>query len=184
MLITLSTDRPEANSPTQAGRGLVRCFYGILFLVLVAGCHKEAPAPRPSPQECIDEIAARIKDLPQKPVLPTLDGQAVNLQEFFNACARKRPDCALYAKFYYWASEVKEIESKSSAGRVRHKIRMYYNPVSICLPEKVNPGRTHGDVAEIYDSNGIFMGLAVYMGEGLYVTLPYSGYRGTKRIPL
>jgi hypothetical protein len=156
----------------------------MLLGFLVAGCHKTAPAPARSPKECIDEILARLKELPEKSYLTTLDGQSVDLQEFFDACARKWPHCALYAKFYYWASEVKEIESKSTAGRVRHRARMYYNPLSTCHPEHVNPGRTHGDVVEIYDEDGAFMGLGVYMGDGMYVTLPYSGYKGKRRFSI
>lgn len=152
----------------------------ILLGILIAGCHTPAPAPERSPEACLDDIVARLKKLPEKPYLSTLDGQAVNLQEFFDACAQKWPHCALYAKFYYWANEVKEIESDSTRGRVRHKVRMYFNPLSTCYPENVNPGRSHGDVVEIYDPEGIFMGLGVYMGDGLYVTLPYSGYKGKR----
>ena len=160
------------------------CHLCILLGLLVAGCHKKAPAPVDSPEECIDKIVGRLKELPEKTHLETLDGQSVNLQEFFDACARKWPHCALYTKFYYWASEVKKIESKSTAGRVRHKARMYYNPLSTCHPDKVNPGRTHGDVVEIYDGEGAFMGLGVYMGDGMYVTLPYSGYKGERRFSI
>jgi hypothetical protein len=84
----------------------------------------------------------------------------------------------LYAKFYYWENKVKEIESESTHGWVRHKVRMYYNLMSTCYPDKVNPGRDHGDVFESYDPEGRFMGLGVYMGDGMYVTLPYSSYKG------
>ncbi len=157
---------------------MARRFVCILLGVLVASCHTLAPAPVRSPEACLDDIVARLKELPENPYLSTLDGQTVNLQEFFDACAQKWPNCALYAKFYYWANEVKEIKSESAHGRVHHKIRMYFNPRSTCYPENVNPGRTHGDVVEIYDSEGIFMGLGVYMGNGLYVTLPHSGYKG------
>lgn len=45
---------------------------------------------------------------------------------------------------------------------------------SACDPDYVDPGRTHGDVAEFYDAQGRFMGLAVYMGNGLYVPLPFE----------
>jgi hypothetical protein len=44
----------------------------------------------------------------------------------------------------------------------------------VCKPEKVHPGRTMGDVAEIYDSEMHFTGLSVYMGNGIYVHLPYE----------
>lgn len=163
---------------------IARSLVCILLGLLIAGCHKQAAVPEQSPEECIDAIVARLQELPAKPYLVTLDGQAVNLQEFFDACAQKWPHCALYAKFYYWANEVKEIESISTGGRVRHKVRMYYNPLSTCHPENVNPGRTHGDVVETYDPEGLFMGLGIYMGDGMYVTLPYSGYRGKRRFSL
>lgn len=156
----------------------------ILLGALVAGCHTLAPAPERPPDGCIDDIVTRLKELPTKQYLSTLDGQAVNLQEFFDTCAQKWPHCALYAKFYYWANEVKEIESDSTRERVRHKVRMYFNPLSTCYPEYVNPGRTHGDVVEIYNPEGIFMGLGVYMGDGLYVTLPHSGYKGKRSFSL
>ena len=28
------------------------------------------------------------------------------------------------------------------------------------------------------EPEGLFMGLGIYMGDGMYVTLPYSGYAG------
>ncbi len=161
---------------------MARYLVGILLGVFITGCHALAPAPEQSQEDCLYEIARRVKKLPEKLYLPTLDGQNVNLQEFFDACLQKWPDCALFEKFYYWKSEVMEIESMSSSGPVRHKIRMYYNPLSICYPERINPGRTHGDVFEIYDPGGIFMGLGVYMGDASYFPLPYSGYKGKKRL--
>jgi hypothetical protein len=51
--------------------------------------------------------------------------------------------------------------------------------MSTCYPDRKDPGQTHGDVAEFYDEKEGFMGLAVYMGAGLYCPLPYSGYKGT-----
>lgn len=163
---------------------MARCLVCIFIGFLIAGCHKQIAEPAKSPQECIDDIVTRLKELPDKRYLSTLDGQAVDLHEFFDACAQKGPHCALYTKFYYWENKVKEIESYSTRGRVRHKIRMYFNPLSTCYPEKVHPGRTHGDVVETYDPEGSFMGLGVYMGDGLYVTLPYSGYKGKRPLSI
>jgi hypothetical protein len=40
-----------------------------------------------------------------------------------------------------------------------------------------DPLKTHGDVAEFYDAEGNFMGIAVYMGKGKYCSLPYGGYQ-------
>jgi hypothetical protein len=45
---------------------------------------------------------------------------------------------------------------------------------SACDPDYVDPVRTHGDVAEFYDAQGRFMGLAVCMGNGLYLPLPFE----------
>ncbi|MDX1708083.1 MAG: hypothetical protein R3274_05745, partial [Desulfobacterales bacterium] len=140
------------------------CLICILLMLMGAGCHKQVAEPAKSAEGCIDAQVARLRELPEKTHLTTLDGLTVDLQEFFDACAQKGPHCALYTKFYYWENEVKEIESNSTRGRVRHKVRLYYNPVSTCFPDKVNPGRTHGDVVETYDPQGFFMGLGVYMG--------------------
>ena len=127
-------------------------------------------------------MAERLEKLPEKIYLSTLDGQQVNLQEFFEKCSQNWPYCVLYPKFYYWKTEIKSIESKSETGIVQHKIRMYYNFFSTCNPENVDPGRTHGDVVEYYDTGGFFMGLGVYIGKGLYWPLPYSQYKGKKSI--
>ena len=180
MLPVGPTARGAAKPRSAIALGLI-C---ILIGFLIAGCHKQTKASTQTPEECIDAIVARLNELPDKRYLPTLDGQSVDLQEFFDACAQKGSHCALYEKFYYWKNEVKEIESNSTRGRVRHKVRMYFNPLSTCYPEKVNPGRTHGDVVETYDPEGFFMGLGVYMGEGMYVTLPYSGYKGKSRLSI
>ena len=156
--------------------------YALLSVMLVlAGCQTIASVPESSAESCLDKITRHVRKLPPKQVLNTLDGQDVNLQEFFDKCAQDWSHCALYSKFYYWKNEVKTIKSKSEMGIVEHKIRMYYNPLSICHPEKVDTGRTHGDVAEFYDSEGIFMGLGVYMGKGLYYSLPYSKYKHNKK---
>ena len=40
----------------------------------------------------------------------------------------------------FWQNKVKKIESTYTSGWVLHKARMYYNPLSTCYPEKVNPG--------------------------------------------
>jgi hypothetical protein len=45
---------------------------------------------------------------------------------------------------------------------------------SDCDPDYVDPERTHGEVAEFYDAQGRFMGLAVYLGNGLNVPLPFA----------
>jgi hypothetical protein len=42
--------------------------------------------------------------------------------------------------------------------------------------DKLDPKKIHGDIAEFYDKEGNFMGLSVYMGDGKYCPLPYSGY--------
>ena len=82
----------------------------------------------------------------------------------------------MFKKFYYWESEVREITSKSTQGMVDHKIRCYHNCFSTCCPEKRDKRAKYGDVAEFYDQKGEFMGIVVYIGEGSYCSLPYSGY--------
>ena len=89
----------------------------------------------------------------------------------------------MFPKFYHWDHEIKWVVSTTARGPLKHKIRVYYNPWSICHPEKVDPGRTHGDVAEFYDEKDEFMGLAVYMGQGQYFSLPYPGYRRSEGVP-
>ena len=122
-------------------------------------------------------VIEKIDSLPEKKYLHTLDGQNILLEEFFKECLNHQPYCSLYKKFYYWKSEVKEIISSSSIGPLIHKARMYYSPMSECYPEDADPGKTHGDVAEFYDEEGVFMGLAVYAGEGKYYVIHYSEYK-------
>jgi hypothetical protein len=59
----------------------------------------------------------------------------------------------------------------------KHQIRCYSNCLSVFCPEKYDPQKTHGDIAEFYDEKGKFMGLSVYMGEGKCCPLPYDGYQ-------
>jgi len=159
-----------------------RIFVCVLFAIVLSGCQILSLKIKSSPQDCIEQMAERLEKLPEKIYLSTLDDQQVNLQEFFEKCSQNRPYCVLYPKFYYWKTEIKSIESKSETGIVQHKIRMYYNFLSTCHPEKVDPSRTHGDVVEFYDTGGVFMGLGVYIGKGLYWPLPYSQYKGKKNI--
>jgi hypothetical protein len=157
-------------------------FVFIIFVAVLVGCQVLSSKINGSPEACIEKIVRQIEKLPEKKYLATLDGQQVNLQEFFEKCSRNWPYCVLYPKFYYWKTEIKAIESKSETGIVQHKVRMYYNFLSTCYPEKVDTGRTHGDVVEFYDTKGLFMGLGVYMGKGLYWPLPYSQYKSKNSI--
>jgi hypothetical protein len=125
--------------------------------------------------EALDQIDI-IRSLPQKEYLHTIDGQDIRLHEFFVRCKSMFPWCCLYTKFYYWKSEVKTVTSDSANGQVTHKIRTYHNCLCSCCPQRRDPLKTHGDVAEFYDSEGEFMGLGVYMGAGKYCPLPYGGY--------
>jgi hypothetical protein len=83
----------------------------------------------------------------------------------------------MFEKFYYWENEIREVVSDTVNGRVRHKIRCYINCLSTVCPQISDPLKTHGDIAEFYDAEGNFMGLAVYLGNGKYCPLPYSGYK-------
>lgn len=118
-----------------------------------------------------------IKALPVKTHINTLDGKIVSLEPFFIACRAMFPWCGMFDKFYYWKNEIREVLSDSANGRVKHKIRCYYNCLSTICPQRRDPLKTHGDVAEFYDAEGDFMGIAVYMGKGKYCSLPYSDYQ-------
>ena len=120
------------------------------------------------------EIALKIRARPAKKYLHTLDEQDVLIDNFLQQCENLWPECVLYSKFYYWKNEVLVVETRSESGTAKHYIRAYYNPLSVCKPEKVHVERTIGDVAEIYDSEMRFKGLSVYMGYGIYIDLPHK----------
>lgn len=129
---------------------------------------------------CVDAAAVRtnaIKALPVKAHIKTLDGKIVSLKQFFAACHVMFPWCGMFEKFYYWENEIREVVSDSLNGRVKHKIRCYYNCLSTICPQICDPLKTHGDIAEFYDVEGNFMGIAVYMGNGKYFSLPYGDYQ-------
>ena len=152
-------------------------------ITVCCACSFTPADSQPTEEDCVGEMSRRIRQAPEKEYLETLDGQKVRLQDFFNQCRDNAPDCALYAKFYHWENEVLRVVSRTDKGAVEHQIRAYYNPLSVCQPQNIHPGRTHGDVAEFYDSRGRFMGLAVYMGQGKYITLHYSNYKGSAVTP-
>lgn len=123
------------------------------------------------------EQAHNLRSRPAKQSLRTLDGQDVALEPFYARCRAMHPWCCLYDKFYYWENDVKSIISQTPHGAVAHKIRIYHNGLSTHCPQMSDPQKTHGDVAEFYDAQGVFMGLAVYMGDGEYCPLPHHRYR-------
>jgi len=132
------------------------------------------------PYDCLDQVIKRIekiRSLPDKKYLHTLDGQNVLLNEFYAKCDYLFPQCSLFQKFYYWQSEIREIISNTKNGMIKHKIRCYHNCLSSFCPESCDLQKTHGDVAEFYDQKGKFMGIAVYMGIGKYCPLPYDSYK-------
>ena len=156
----------------------LRIFFIAIFLFLLP--HALLADDYKQPYECIDEVVRRIKEIrsfPDIQYLHTLDGQNVLLNEFYAKCLNLFPQCALFDKFYYWQSEIREIVSNSANGAIKHKIRTYHNCLSTFCPDASDSPKTYGDVAEFYDGNGNFMGLSVYMGDGKYCTLPYDGYR-------
>jgi hypothetical protein len=114
--------------------------------------------------------------MPPIDAILTMDGQKVALEEFFHKCEQGWPGCVLFEKFYHWPTRMVTVTSSSDNGPFPHTIRIYLNPLSTCCPERVNPDRIYGDVAEFHDEDGEFMGLAVYLGQGLYYPIPYSGY--------
>jgi hypothetical protein len=141
------------------------------------GCvhHEHIPA---IPSDCLQAKAERVRNAPPARSIATLDGRQVELDEFFRKCAQAWPGCVLFEKFYHWDTRVAKVTSQADSGPVAHTVRMYLNPLSTCHPERVSPGRIYGDVAEFYDEAGEFMGLAVYLGQGSYYPIPYSGYSG------
>lgn len=154
--------------------GGCRAFCYGLSAVWLLGCSWPVAPDGDAVDRCYRETSRAIQAKPALACLETLDGRCVPLQPLMDRCAACWPDCVLFPKFYYWPSRVEERVSQTPAGPVRHKIRLYSNLRSACNPDDVDPGRTHGDVAEFYDPRGRFMGLAVYMGKGLYVPLPYE----------
>jgi hypothetical protein len=148
---------------------------GLLILVLLGavwGCTGLKESGGALPADCLRAAKARLDRTAAWDCLPTLDGQCVPLKPILDACAELWPECVLYPKFYLWEQEVRETTSSSPRGPVSHRIRVYHNILHTCQPDLHDPLRTHGDVAEFYDAAGRFMGLAVYMGQGLYCPLP------------
>ncbi|MGD9366898.1 MAG: hypothetical protein PVH87_14445 [Desulfobacteraceae bacterium] len=136
------------------------------------------------PEDCIERLERQMKNAPKKHYLLTMDGQKVPLDQFFLKCHVHMPVCSLPEKFYHWKNEVKTVTSKTEHGKVTHKVRIYYNYLSTCKPDQIDPEKTHGDIAEFYDAKGEFMGLAVYAGNGLYFPLPYDNYSGREKLQL
>lgn len=163
---------------------MLRFFYLYIFIISLpmVGCSAHMGKHTDPLNQCIDQLERRMKDAPTQSHLFTLDGQKVPLGEFFEQCLKKMPLCTLPDKFYHWNNEIKSVTSNTPDGEVTHNIRIYFNYLSACDPEKIHPDKTHGDIAEFYDAEGKFMGLAVYVGEGLYCPLPYSNYSGGKQL--
>lgn len=154
----------------------------IVLFLLINNCATIFSIGKVDPKGCVEAAIEKIESLPQKEYLLTLDGQNILLEEFFEECFNHQPHCTMYKKYYYWKSEVREISSNSLAGPLAHKVRVYYSPMSECYPKDSDPGKTHGDVAEFYDEEGSFMGLAVYAGEGKYFVINHSGYKRYLRL--
>jgi hypothetical protein len=152
----------------------------MIYLILIS-CALHVAKGKLSSDECIDRLAEQIESKPMQTHLETLDGQKVILSDFFQLCLSHSPPCSLPDKFYYWKNEVKSITSETPDGPVSHKIRIYYNYLSTCRPDLSDPQKTHGDIAEFYNKYGEFMGLAIYVGDGLYWPLPYSKYSGSRK---
>ena len=143
----------------------------LMSLVGITGCAGATSSGADPPEDCLRVAQARLDEARAWDCLPTLDGQCVPLAPLFALCDALWPDCVVYPKFYLWESEVKTITSPTPRGPVEHRVRIYHNILTTCRPEYHDPQRTHGDVAEFYDQAGDFIGLGVYMGQGLYVPL-------------
>lgn len=156
----------------------LRVFFITIFLFFPS--HSFLSDDIKQPCDSLDQAFKRIREiesLPEMKDLYTLDGQSVLLNEFYDKCLLLFPTCSLYRKFYYWQSDIREVVSNTKYGVIKHKIRCYHNCISSFCPESCDPRKTHGDVAEFYDQIGNFMGLAVYMGDGEYCSLPYDYYK-------
>jgi hypothetical protein len=155
-------------------------FVAAIYLTLMS-CTLPVADGKLSSDDCVDRLSEQVQSKPAQTHLETLDGQDVNLGDFFRLCLLHSPPCSLPDKFYYWKHEVKLVTSKTLDGPASHRIRIYYNYLSTCRPDLSDPQKTHGDIAEFYDKYGEFMGLAIYVGDGLYWPLPYSKYSGGRR---
>jgi hypothetical protein len=160
----------------------------VLFIILFLAIPHQVLRAEDNKQssDCVDKAFKRIREiqsLPEMKYLNTLDGQTVSLNEFYDKCLLLFPKCSLYRKFYYWQSEIREVASSTKNGLIKHKIRSYHNCISASCPERFDPRKTHGDVAEFYDQQGNFMGLAVHVKDGKYCSLPYDNYEKLMRSP-
>jgi hypothetical protein len=164
--------------------GKVKCpnslSFFIILIFLFISPHLLLSEDNKQPSDCLDQAIKRIieiRSLPEIKYIETLDGQSVFLNEFYDKCLYLFPQCSLFTKFYYWQSEIREVVSNTESGSIKHKIRCYNDCFSSFCPDCCDPRKTHGDVAEFYDQRGNFMGIAVYMGDGKYCSLPLSGYK-------
>jgi hypothetical protein len=131
-------------------------------------------------EKCVWDKATKSMGLPTKDHLETLDGQLVDLSLFNRNL--------LPTKFYYWDSEVvyQEFGGPPPSRRpITLKVRRYWSPMSSCECDcessAINdPEANGGDIAELYDIDGQFMGFLVYISNGDYITLPYEDYKPTK----
>ena len=162
--------------------GIFKVLVCSIFTVTLLACSQRLVVAVSEAQieNCVNAAAERtdaIKALPVKTHIQTLDGQMVLLKQFFACCFALYPWGGMFEKFYNWEHEVREIVSESPNGKVKHKIRCYFNCLSTICPQMCDPLKTHGDIAEFYDVEGKFMGMAVYVGSGKYCPLPYCGYQ-------
>ena len=149
----------------------------ILICILVFIGISHSTSAELSNESCMDDVLNQVQEAERIDFIYSLDHQKIFLQEFYDECNKHGPPvCAIFEKFYYWKSAIKQVTSMTHDGLNSHTIRVYYNPVSVCYPELVNPLRIYGDIAEFYDVCGEFMGIAVYMGNGEYFPLKFSGY--------
>jgi hypothetical protein len=129
---------------------------------------------------CILEKGKELRELPVQRYLDTLDGQKVDLTLF-------DPNL-LPLKFYYWENEVVYQEFAGpppSEKPVKLKVKRYWSPACSCdcgLESSAisDSEATGGDVSELYDIDGQFMGFLIYVSNGQYITLPYEDYKPTK----
>lgn len=171
----------KASTDKRFLRIVARMSIGILAL-MVSACTTIGAQNRLSGEACLEKEIQRLENLPEKKTITTLDQQRITLGDFSGTTPMSFPGCILPYKFYYWRNETKEVFSKHLHHHIKHQIRAYYNLTSTCFPEKREAARLYGDVAEFYDVNRTFMGFAVYLGQGLYCPLPYSGYEGSSSL--
>jgi len=118
-------------------------------------------------RRCINEKMEILMALPEKTSIRTLDGQEIPLAPF-GVYRKLNRFASLPQKFYYWENETKMVNG--------YKVRTYRTPGSACIPSLSD--KILGNVTELYDKTGLFVGFVVSPGDGIYLKLPDPKFLG------